>query len=123
MSDAIQSTFSSTQPSVISLNIKDKATLYASYMHFIKGGAIFIPTTHPYNLEEEVFMLLSLLNDPAKIAVSGKVVWISPAGAHNNRQQGIGVQFSDNEAGLQARVKIEGLLGAAMQSPHPTHTM
>lgn len=112
-----------SRPGVLSLNIREKAALYASYMPFITGGGIFIPTNKLYNLGDEVFMLLSLLDDPAKIAVSGKVVWITPAGAHNNHQQGIGVQFSGNEAGTQARNKIEGLLGGYLQSARTTHTM
>ena len=111
------------RPGVLSLNIKEKAALYASYMPFIKGGGIFIPTNKAYGLGDEVFMLLSLLDDPAKIAVSGNVVWITPQGAHNNHQQGIGVQFSSNEAGNQARVKIENLLGGYLQSGRTTHTM
>ncbi|WP_028451249.1 PilZ domain-containing protein [Chitinilyticum aquatile] len=112
-----------TRPGVLSLNIKEKAALYASYMPFIKGGGIFIPTNKSYNLGDEVFMLLSLLDDPAKIAVSGHVIWITPQGAHNNHQQGIGVQFSNNEAGAQARVKIENLLGGYLNSGRTTHTM
>ncbi|SMC19449.1 type IV pilus assembly protein PilZ [Andreprevotia lacus DSM 23236] len=111
------------RPGVLSLNIKEKAALYASYMPFVKGGGIFIPTAKPYKLGDEVFMLLSLLDDPAKIAVSGNVVWITPGGAHNNHQQGVGVQFSANEAGAQARNKIEGLLGGYLQSSRTTHTM
>ncbi|HSC79714.1 MAG TPA: PilZ domain-containing protein [Chitinolyticbacter sp.] len=112
-----------TRPGVLSLNIKEKAALYASYMPFVKSGGIFIPTNKPYRLGDEVFMLLSLLDDPAKIAVSGHVVWITPQGAHNNHQQGIGVQFSSNEAGAQARNKIESLLGGYLQSNRTTHTM
>ncbi|TJZ74757.1 PilZ domain-containing protein [Chitiniphilus eburneus] len=112
-----------SRPGVLSLNIKEKAALYASYMPFVQGGGIFIPTSKPYRLADEVFMLLSLLDDPAKIAVSGHVVWVTPQGAHNNHQQGIGVQFSNNEAGAQARNKIEALLGGYLQSSRTTHTM
>ncbi|BCL75879.1 type 4 fimbrial biogenesis protein PilZ [Jeongeupia sp. HS-3] len=112
-----------SRPGVLSLNIKEKAALYASYMPFVKGGGIFIPTSKPYRLSDEVFMLLSLLDDPAKIAVSGHVIWLTPAGAHNNHQQGIGVRFSGNEAGAQAKAKIEGLLGGYLQSARTTHTM
>ncbi|PHV11728.1 PilZ domain-containing protein [Chitinimonas sp. BJB300] len=108
---------------VLSLSIKEKAGLFAAYMPFVKGGGIFIPTPKAYSLGDEVFMLLQLLDDPARIAVSGVVVWISPAGGHGNRTQGIGVQFSPNEAGGQARTKIEGLLGGALQSSRTTHTM
>ena len=112
-----------SRPGVLSLNIKEKAALYASYMPFIKGGGIFIPTNKIYSLGDEVFMLLALLDDPARIAVSGNVVWVTPPGAHNNHQQGIGVQFSANEAGSMARVKIENLLGGYLQSGRTTHTM
>jgi len=111
------------RPGVLSLSIKEKAALYASYMSFVKGGGIFIPTNRHYNLGDEVFMLLSLLDDPAKIAVSGHVVWITPQGAHGNRQQGIGVRFTQNDAGNQARNKIEALLGGYLQSNRATHTM
>ncbi|WP_269533806.1 PilZ domain-containing protein [Chitinimonas sp. BJYL2] len=108
---------------VLSLSIKEKAGLFAAYMPFVKGGGIFIPTAKPYSIGDEVFMLLQLMEDPAKIAVSGKVVWITPPGSHGNRTQGVGVQFSENEAGQQARAKIEGLLGGALQSSRTTHTM
>ena len=62
------------RPGVLSLNIREKAALYAAYMPFIKGGGIFIPTSRDYKLGEEVFMLLSLMDDPNRIAVQGKVV-------------------------------------------------
>ncbi|QDQ29213.1 pilus assembly protein PilZ [Chitinimonas arctica] len=108
---------------VLSLSIKEKAGLFAAYMPFVKGGGIFIPTAKAYSIGDEVFMLLQLMDDPARIAVSGKVSWITPAGAHGNRTQGVGVQFSDNEAGHQARNKIEAMLGGALQSNRTTHTM
>ena len=92
-------------------------------MSFVQGGGLFIPTSRAYKLGDEVFMLLTLMDDPAKLAVAGKVVWITPAGAQNNRTQGIGVQFTQNENGIAARNKIEGLLGNALQSSRPTHTM
>ncbi|MDK2123460.1 PilZ domain-containing protein [Parachitinimonas caeni] len=111
------------RPGVLSLSIKEKAALFAAYMPFVKGGGMFIPTSRPYKIGDEVFMLLSLMDDPARIAVSGHVVWITPQGAHGNRTQGIGVQFSSNEAGGQARAKIEVLLGGALQSTRTTHTM
>ena len=65
-----------SRPGVLSLNIREKAALYAAYMPYLKGGGIFIPTNRQYQLGEEVFMLLSLMDDPQRIAVQGKVVWI-----------------------------------------------
>lgn len=113
----------SAKAGVMSLSIKEKPALHAAYMSFVNGGGLFIPTSRPYKLGDEVFMLLTLMDDPAKLAVAGKVVWITPAGAQNNRTQGIGVQFTQNENGIAARNKIEGLLGNALQSSRPTHTM
>ena len=79
---------------ILSLAIKDKAVLYAAYMPFVKNGGLFIPTKKDYELGDEVFMLLNLMDEAEKIPVAGKVVWITPKGAQGNRAAGIGVQFS-----------------------------
>ncbi|MBN8761424.1 MAG: PilZ domain-containing protein [Thiobacillus sp.] len=111
------------RPGVLSLSIKEKSALFAAYMPFVKGGGLFIPTNKQYKMGEEVFMLLTLMEDPAKLPVSGKVVWITPAGAHGGRTQGVGVQFAFNESGKMAQNKIEGLLGGSLKSTRPTHTL
>jgi type IV pilus assembly protein PilZ len=110
------------KPGVLSLAIKEKAALYAAYMSYVKGGGLFIPTSKSFKIGEEVFMLLSLIDDPVKLKVVGHVVWITPA-AQAGRPQGVGVQFSEKDGGLEARNKIEGLLGSALKSSRPTHTM
>ena len=74
-------------------------------------------------IAEEVFMLLSLMDDPQRIAVQGKVVWVTPEGVQGNRTQGIGVQFTHDETGAAARATIERILGETMASNRPTHTM
>lgn len=107
----------------LSLSIKDLAILYAAYMPYIKGGGMFIPTNKPYRLGDDVFMLISLMGDPTKLPVAGKVIWITPAGAQGNKVQGIGVQFKDDEGGQHARAKIENLLAGQSKSNRPTHTM
>ncbi|TMH24173.1 MAG: pilus assembly protein PilZ [Betaproteobacteria bacterium] len=112
-----------SRPGVLSLNIREKAALYAAYMPFLKGGGIFIPTNRQYQLGEEVFMLLSLMDDPQRIAVQGKVVWLTPEGVQGNRTQGIGVQFTNDETGASARAQIEKILGEMLASNRPTHTM
>ena len=112
-----------SRPGVLSLNIREKAALYAAYMPFLKGGGIFIPTNRQYQLGEEVFMLLSLMDDPQRIAVQGKVVWITPEGVQGNRTQGIGVRFTNDETGASARAQIEKILGEMLASNRPTHTM
>lgn len=109
------------RPTVLSLTIKDKSALYAAYMPFIRGGGLFVPTNKSYTLGEEVFMLLTLLEDQEKIPVAGNVIWITPIGAQGNRAAGVGVQFSAKED--VARTKIEAILGGVLQSNRPTHTM
>lgn len=106
---------------ILSLTIKDKSVLYAAYMPFIRHGGMFIPTNKSYRLGDEVFMLLNLMEEPEKIPVAGKVVWVTPRGAQGNRAAGIGVQFSDQDN--TARSKIETYLAGALKSDRPTHTM
>jgi type IV pilus assembly protein PilZ len=106
---------------ILSLTIKDKAVLYAAYMPFVKNGGMFISTNKSYKLGDEVFMLLSLMEEVEKIPVAGKVIWITPRGAQGNRPVGIGVQFTDQDN--IAVTKIETYLAGSINSDKPTHTM
>jgi type IV pilus assembly protein PilZ len=114
---------SSVRVGVLSLNIGSKSALYAAYMPFIKGGGLFIPTNRAYSPGDEVFMLLQLMDDPERLAVKGKVTWVTPANAQNSKTQGIGVQFAPDEGGNVAKIKIEQVLGGALASMRPTHTL
>jgi type IV pilus assembly protein PilZ len=107
---------------ILSLTIKDKTALYAAYIQFVKNGGLFIPTSKRYKLGDEVFMLLSLMDETERLPVAGKIIWITPVGSEGNRAAGIGVQFSDQDGGM-ARNKIEGYLAGALKSEKPTHTM
>ena len=77
---------------ILSLAIKDKAVLYAAYMPYIHNGGLFIPTKKDYELGDEVFMLLNLMDEAEKIPVAGKVIWLTPKGAQGNRAAGIGAR-------------------------------
>lgn len=112
----------SPRPSVISLAIRDKSALHAAYMPFVRGGGLFVPTPRPANLGDDLYLILTLLDDTTRFAVPGKVVWITPAGS-TGRQQGVGIQFAANEAGEQAKSRIEALIGSALKSSRPTHTV
>ncbi len=107
---------------ILSLAIKDKASLDAAFMPFVKNGAIFVPTKKAYKLGEEVFMLLTLMDDKERIPVAGRVVWITPQGAQGNRTPGIGVQLNDQDNGA-TRNRIEGLLAGMSQGERFTQTM
>ena len=113
---------SAPRQGILSLTIKDKSALYAAYMPFVKGGGLFIPTKKDYQIGEEVFMLLTLMEETEKIPVAGRIVWVTPPGAQGNRAAGIGVQFSDQHEAA-APNKIEGFLAGALESDPPTHTM
>ncbi|MBL8378239.1 MAG: PilZ domain-containing protein [Burkholderiales bacterium] len=123
MADSPNRPAASARPSMLSLNIKEKSALYAAFMPHLRNGGLFIPTTRQYRLGDPVYMLLSLMDDPAKLPVAGVVAWITPQGAQANKQQGVGVQFSGDESGQNARRKIENLLGNSLQSSRPTHTL
>jgi type IV pilus assembly protein PilZ len=107
---------------ILSLTIRDKSALYASFMPFIKNGGLFIPTAKPYSLGDEVFMLLSLMESKEKLPVAGRIVWITPKGSQGNKTAGIGVQFSELDKGA-TKSKIEKQLAGALASDRPTHTM
>jgi len=107
---------------ILQLTIKDKAALYAAYMPFIKNGGLFIPTNKQYELGDEVFMLLTLMDEKERLPVAGKIIWITPKGAQGNKASGIGVQFSEQDKGV-TKDKIEKHLAGILESDRLTHTM
>jgi len=110
------------QQRILSFAIKDRNALYQAYMPFVKHGGLFIPTTKRYQLGDEIFLLLQLMEEPDRIPVAGRVVWVTPAGAEGNRVVGVGVQFSEQDKGA-ARRRIEEYLAGALTAERPTHTM
>ena len=84
---------------------------------------MFVPTNKPYKIGDEIYLILALMDDPNKYPIAGKVAWITPAGANNNKAQGIGVHFPDDETGHRAKLRIEEILGAALRSSRATHTL
>jgi type IV pilus assembly protein PilZ len=111
----------SSRNGILSLTIKDKAVLYSAYMPFLTNGGLFVPTNKVYDIGDEVFMLLTLMDEPEKIPIAGTVVWVTPRGAQGNRTAGIGGQFSEQDAAANA--KIENHLAGSLNSDRPTHTM
>lgn len=109
--------------SILSVAIKDKQSLYEAYMPFVKNGGLFIATKKEYALGNDVFVLLSLMDEQEKIPFAARVVWVTPKGAQGNRTTGIGVQFHDDQSGKDVRNKIETYLGGVLKSERPTHTM
>lgn len=107
---------------MLTIAIKEKNALYAAYLPFLKNGGLFIPSTREYHIGDEVFMRLTLMDDTDRLAVAGKVAWVTPRGAQGNRTAGIGVEFSPLDKG-RIRGKIEKFLAGSLGSDKPTHTM
>jgi type IV pilus assembly protein PilZ len=111
------------RPSIIQLAIREKAALYAAYMPYLQNGGVFVPTAKEYKLGDSVYVILSLMDDPNKMPIAGKVAWITPRGGTSGRAQGIGVHFPNDETGMAAKRRIEEILGAALGSSRQTHTL
>ncbi|MFA5982810.1 MAG: PilZ domain-containing protein [Methylococcaceae bacterium] len=107
---------------ILSLSIKEKTALYAAYMPFVTNGGLFIPTNRNYEMGQEVFMLLNLMDETERLPIAGKIIWKTPPGSEGYRAAGIGVQFGEQDGGL-VRNKIETYLAGALESDRSTHTM
>ena len=114
---------STSRPSVIQLAIKEKAALYAAYIPLFTDGGVFIPTARSYELGDDVYVLLSLPDDPQRYPVAGKVAWVTPAKAAANRTQGVGIRFPSDEKSRLLKNKIEEILGVQLASERPTQTI
>ena len=106
---------------ILSLTIKDKAVLYSAYMPYLHHGGLFVPTNKDYKIGDEVFMLLNLMDEPEKIPIAGKVVWIAKKGVKSPHTPGVGIQFSDPDN--IAKDKIETYLAGSLGSANSTATM
>lgn len=111
------------RPSVMQLAIKEKAALYAAYIPLFAEGGIFVPTQRDYRLGEDVYVLLTLPEDPQRYPVAGRVAWVTPERASGNRTQGIGIQFPKDAKSAELKAKIEQILGTALNSEKPTQTI
>ncbi|MEX8194901.1 PilZ domain-containing protein [Comamonas guangdongensis] len=113
----------SPRPSVMQLAIKEKAALYAAYIPLFAEGGIFVPTQRDYRLGDDVYVLLTLPDDPQRYPVAGRVAWVTPERASGNRTQGVGIRFPKDEKSVQLKAKIEQILGTALSSEKPTQTV
>ncbi|SFC24059.1 type IV pilus assembly protein PilZ [Polaromonas sp. OV174] len=112
-----------SRPSVVQLVIKEKAALYAAYIPLFTEGGLFIPMAREYKLGDDVYVLLTLPEDPQRYPVAGKVAWVTPPRAAGNRTQGVGVRFPADEKSRLLKIKIEEILGSHLASDRPTQTI
>ena len=96
--------------------------LLAAYMPFLENGGLFVPTDKSAQLGDELYIILTLMDDATKTAIPGRVAWVTPAGA-TNRRQGIGIQFPNDDKSRVLKARIEEILGSALASERPTQTI
>jgi type IV pilus assembly protein PilZ len=123
LSAAATSGGSLSRPAVIQLVFREKGALYAAYMPLLTDGGLFVPTAREYKLGEDIYLLLSLPDDPQRFPVAGKVAWVTPANASGGRTQGVGVRFPNDEKTRQLKIRIEQTLGTSISSSKPTQTL
>ena len=106
----------------ITCSFPTEASLYLSYMPFIKGGGLFIRTNPNFSLRDPVELTINFLNEPEMHTITCKVVWITPKGAQGGKPPGIGVQF-DGANTRNLRNKIETHLAGMLKSTQLTDTI
>ncbi len=111
------------RPSVIQLVFREKGALYAAYIPLFTEGGLFVPTNRQYRLNDDIYLLLSLPDDPQRYPVAGKVGWITPANASGGRTPGVGVRFPNDEKARLLKLRIEEALGTQISSAKPTQTV
>ena len=121
-SDSVLST-SVLRPSVMQLTLKDRAALYGAYISAFTEGGIFSVTSREYDLGDELYVLLTLPDDPQRYAIAGIVAWITPANTQSGRAQGVGIRFPNDANSASVKRKIEALLGPMLLSERPTQTL
>lgn len=110
------------QKGILSYNIESKQELYTAYMPFLINGGLFVPTRKNFRLGDEVLILLSLMGDE-RIAIPGKVAWITPTGSQRGGSSGVGIQFAGSAEGQQAQTAIVSVLAGMLESERPTRTI
>ena len=92
---------------ILSLNLHDAPALQAAYMPFIENGGVFVPTTRSYEVGDQVFVLLDLMNEPERLPFTGTVAWITPARAQNGKTQGIGLRFNERDSPVRRKIELQ----------------
>jgi len=107
----------------LTLSLLDKQKIFAAYMPFIKQGGLFIATDKIYPLGVSVLLQLELKvhDEIERYAIVVKVIWVTPAGAVNNRPAGIGIQLPVVQKDL--RDKLENFLQEIAMNEELTDTL
>ncbi len=94
--------------------INNPLELNLSYMPFLVGGGLFVPTAEVFALGDKVTVDLLLASSNQNLTFEGKVVWVTPKGALHHVLPGVGVQFIGDKA-LDVRKFVETNLDTKME--------
>jgi len=94
--------------------IQNTVELNLSWLPFISGGGLFIPSNEIFFLGDRVEVDLQLPGKNDSIRIEGKVVWITPKNALHHVLPGIGIQFIGPNAET-IREKILASLDATVE--------
>ncbi len=84
----------------LSITFNSADQMAEAYMPFLRNGGFFIPTDREFSLGDELFIVLTLPDDPKKrFPAPAQVAWINPPNVSGGRKPGIGVAF----VGVQAQ--------------------
>ena len=94
-----RSTRQPSSPGAISFNIKESRSFTRRTWRTSKEAESSFQRRVHYRLGDEIFMLISLMDDPNKLPVAGRVIWLTPPGCHGNRVQGSASSSRTTKAG------------------------
>ena len=101
----------------IYLEYENEADLYQSYMPFFTQGGLFFRTDELYEMGTELTLHIILPHSIAPSCVKSCVSWITPYGAQNGNDMGVGVSFTEDLDNINHQIQecISRLL--ATQTP------
>src|SRR5690606_4946847 len=106
---------------IIQANIPDIETLFASYMPYVVGGGLFIPSTQLVTVSEEVFVLTTLPEQTQKVPLTGKVIWVSQK-QNGIKPQGFGIQLT-GEKGVFVKNAADRVVAGLNADVRKSYTM
>lgn len=90
-------------------------------MPFLKDGGIFVRTSKPYELGQDIELEVQLPDSLEESLVKGTVCWLTPIGAQNGTPPGVGISFVEDKENV--RSQIEKSIARYLNSSDPTLTM
>jgi type IV pilus assembly protein PilZ len=86
--------------------IENQIELNFSYMPFIKGGGLFVPTNEKFQLGDKILLDLILPGYSEANPIEGIVVWITPENSQYSVYAGVGIQLiGTNATSMQEFIK------------------